>query len=192
MISVSGVCSTDFKCTITVAGSIQSLLVDGDKYTASSSISAWCDKGRCYGSADIPLTATAPFTITCDQVTGTHACSATISGAANAIFTNDHVPRAHRRKGHDELDETLVRNGASIGANATVVCGNTIGANALVGAGAVVTKDVASHALVVGNPARRIGWVCRCGTRLDDDNDPLDHDGGPIDHVHDLDHGPGR
>ena len=88
MISVSGVCSTDFKCTITVAGSIQSLLVDGDKYTASSSISAWCDKGRCYGSADIPLTATAPFTITCDQVTGTHACSATISGAANAIFTN--------------------------------------------------------------------------------------------------------
>ncbi|CAN9345661.1 unnamed protein product [Alternaria alternata] len=85
---LSGVCSTDFKCTITVAGSIQSLLVDGDKYTASSSISAWCDKGRCYGSADIPLTATAPFTITCDQVTGTHACSATISGAANAIFTN--------------------------------------------------------------------------------------------------------
>ncbi|CAN9086268.1 hypothetical protein J4E82_008667 [Alternaria postmessia] len=85
---LSGVCSSDFKCTITVAGSIQSLLVDGDQYTASSSISAWCDKGRCYGSADIPLTATAPFTITCDQVTGTHACSATISGAANAIFTN--------------------------------------------------------------------------------------------------------
>ncbi|EUC46255.1 hypothetical protein COCMIDRAFT_93296 [Bipolaris oryzae ATCC 44560] len=87
---LSGVCSADFKCTITVAGSIQSLLVDGDKYAMSSSVSAWCDQGRCYGSGDIPLTATAPFIITCDHLTGgtTSACSATISGAASAIFTN--------------------------------------------------------------------------------------------------------
>ncbi|KAF5846369.1 hypothetical protein GGP41_003826 [Bipolaris sorokiniana] len=86
---LSGVCSTDYKCTITVAGSIQSLLVDGDKYAMNSTISAWCDQGRCYGSADIPLTATAPFIITCDHLTGgTSACSATISGAASAIFTN--------------------------------------------------------------------------------------------------------
>ncbi|KNG45740.1 hypothetical protein TW65_07486 [Stemphylium lycopersici] len=85
---LSGVCNTQFDCRITVAGSIQSLLVDGDNYTMESSIAAWCDQGRCYGSAEIPLTATAPFTITCDQITGTKACSATISGAANAIFTN--------------------------------------------------------------------------------------------------------
>ncbi len=85
---VSGTCSSDFKCTITVAGSIQSLLVDGDKYSAQSSVSAWCAEGRCYGSADIPLTATAPFVITCDQISGTKACSATISGVARAIFTN--------------------------------------------------------------------------------------------------------
>ncbi|XP_014556276.1 hypothetical protein COCVIDRAFT_38146 [Bipolaris victoriae FI3] len=86
---MSGVCSTDFKCTVTVAGSIQSLLVDGDKYATSSSVTAWCDQGRCYGTADIPLTATAPFTITCDHLTGgTSACSATISGAISAIFAN--------------------------------------------------------------------------------------------------------
>ncbi|KAJ6278948.1 hypothetical protein J3E71DRAFT_319457 [Bipolaris maydis] len=86
---LSGACSSDFKCTITVAGSIQSLLVDGDKYTMNSTISAWCEQGRCYGSADIPLTATAPFVITCDHLTGGNsACSATISGAAQAIFTN--------------------------------------------------------------------------------------------------------
>ncbi len=59
--------------------------------------------------------------------------------------------------------------GASIGANATIVCGTTIGAHAFVGAGAVVIRDVPAHALVVGNPARRIGWVCSCGTRLGED-----------------------
>ncbi|KAG9193614.1 hypothetical protein G6011_03649 [Alternaria panax] len=85
---LSGVCSTDFKCTITVAGSIQSLLVDGDKYTMNSTVSAWCAEGRCYGSTEIPVTATAPFVITCDHISGTKACSATISGVAQAIFTN--------------------------------------------------------------------------------------------------------
>ena len=86
----------------------------------------------------------------------------------NAIFTNDFVPRAHIHKSAAEFGKTLVREGASIGAGATIVCGNTVGANALVGAGAVVTRDVPDHALVVGNPARQIGWVCRCGGRLDD------------------------
>ncbi len=86
----------------------------------------------------------------------------------NAIFTNDFVPRAHVRKSPTEFGKTVVRNGASIGANATIVCGVTIGANALVGAGAVVIHDVPDHALVVGNPGRQVGWVCRCGGRLDD------------------------
>jgi UDP-2-acetamido-3-amino-2,3-dideoxy-glucuronate N-acetyltransferase len=87
----------------------------------------------------------------------------------NVVFTNDITPRVHVRKRPDELLATTVRTGASIGANATIVCGTTIGAHALVGAGAVVTRDVPAYGLVVGNPARRIGWVCRCGTRLGDD-----------------------
>lgn len=86
----------------------------------------------------------------------------------HVVFTNDLTPRAHVRKAPEEYVPTRVSHGASIGANATVVCGTTIGAHALVGAGAVVTGDVAPHALVVGNPARRVGWVCTCGHRLDD------------------------
>jgi hypothetical protein len=79
------VCNGDSKCEITVAGTVQSLLVDGDNYTGSSSLSAWCDSGHCYGSANPTVNATAPFTLTCDD---NNACSATLSGAANAIFTN--------------------------------------------------------------------------------------------------------
>jgi UDP-2-acetamido-3-amino-2,3-dideoxy-glucuronate N-acetyltransferase len=66
----------------------------------------------------------------------------------------------------NELRPTLIRNGASLGANCTVVCGVTVGRYAFVGAGAVVTSDVDAHALVVGNPARRTGWMCRCGEQL--------------------------
>jgi UDP-2-acetamido-3-amino-2,3-dideoxy-glucuronate N-acetyltransferase len=84
----------------------------------------------------------------------------------NVVFTNDLVPRATRKKGPDELLPTLVRRGATVGANATVVCGTIIGEHAFVAAGAVVTGDVPGHALVAGNPARRIGWVCACGERL--------------------------
>ena len=88
----------------------------------------------------------------------------------NMVFTNDMNPRAAFKKPVAEwLVRTLVRRGASIGANATIVCGVTIGAAALVGAGSVVVRDVPAHALVVGNPARRIGWVCACGERLADD-----------------------
>lgn len=80
-------------------------------------------------------------------------------------FTNDMFPRAFRADW--EITETIVRKGASIGANATVRCGVTIGEYAMVGSGSVVTKDIPSHALVVGNPAHRIGYVCMCGRRLD-------------------------
>jgi UDP-2-acetamido-3-amino-2,3-dideoxy-glucuronate N-acetyltransferase len=87
----------------------------------------------------------------------------------NAVFTNDLMPRTSVKRGRSEFLPTLVRRGATIGANATVVCGVVIGEHGFVGAGAVVRRDVAAHALVVGNPARRIGWVCTCGSRLGDD-----------------------
>ena len=84
------------------------------------------------------------------------------------VFTNIVNPRsAVVRK--DKYVKTLVQKGASIGANATVVCGNTIGSFAMVGAGAVITKDVSNYALVVGNPAKQIGWVSEYGHRLEFD-----------------------
>jgi len=82
------------------------------------------------------------------------------------VFTNVFNPRAHIRR-MDELRETQVKRGATLGANCTIVCGHVIGRYAFVGAGAVVTTDVSDHALVVGNPARQIGWMCECGERLD-------------------------
>lgn len=83
----------------------------------------------------------------------------------SCVFTNVKHPRAHvSRKA--EYAATHVGRGASIGANATIVCGVTIGAFALVGAGAVVTKQVAAHAIVVGTPASRVGWACQCGEPL--------------------------
>ena len=84
------------------------------------------------------------------------------------VFTNVYNPRAEIRK-MDQTRPTLVRKGATIGANATIICGTTIGRYAFVGAGALVTKDVPDQALVVGNPAKQIGWACRCGERLNDD-----------------------
>lgn len=81
------------------------------------------------------------------------------------VFTNVYNPRAEIRK-MDQVRPTLVKKGATIGANATIICGITIGRYAFVGAGAVVTKDVPDHALVVGNPAQQIGWVCECGEKL--------------------------
>lgn len=86
------------------------------------------------------------------------------------VFTNVINPRsAINRK--SEFAKTLVKKGASIGANATIICGNTIGRYAMVGAGAVITKDVADYALVVGNPAKHIGWVSEYGHRLEFDTD---------------------
>ncbi len=85
------------------------------------------------------------------------------------VFTNDLTPRAKYPKGKQNYIKTLVKEGASIGANATIVCGTTIGRWALVGAGAVVSRDVPDHALVLGVPAKLAGWVCECGTVLGDD-----------------------
>ena len=81
------------------------------------------------------------------------------------VFTNVFNPRSEVVR-KDEYRKTLVKRGASIGANATVVCGSTVGEYAFIGAGAVVTRDVPAYALVMGNPARRTGWMCRCGEKL--------------------------
>ena len=86
------------------------------------------------------------------------------------VFTNVTNPRSHVARKH-EYKKTLVKKGATIGANATVVCGLTIGRYAFVGAGAVVTHDVPDYALIVGNPARRVGWMCYCGVRLVDEGE---------------------
>ena len=83
------------------------------------------------------------------------------------VFTNVMNPRSHVSR-KSEYRRTLVRRGASIGANATIVCGATLGEYAFVGAGAVVTSDVPPFALMVGVPAKRIGWMCQCGERLAD------------------------
>jgi UDP-2-acetamido-3-amino-2,3-dideoxy-glucuronate N-acetyltransferase len=81
------------------------------------------------------------------------------------VFTNVYNPRSEISK-MDEMRQTTVKRGATIGANATIVCGNTIGQYSFIGAGAVITKDVPDYALMVGNPARQIGWSCKCGERL--------------------------
>jgi len=83
----------------------------------------------------------------------------------NAALTND--PRPRSRVYHERVAPTLLKQGASIGANATLLCGITVGRYAMVGAGAVVVRDVPDHGLALGNPARIAGHVCRCGTRLE-------------------------
>lgn len=84
----------------------------------------------------------------------------------SCVFTNDLTPRAKYPKGSAGYKKTIVGTGASIGANATIVCGNSIGEWAMIGAGAVVTSDVPAYALMLGIPARRVDWVCECGERL--------------------------
>jgi UDP-2-acetamido-3-amino-2,3-dideoxy-glucuronate N-acetyltransferase len=83
------------------------------------------------------------------------------------VFTNIYNPRAEIRK-MDQVRPTIVKKGTTIGANATIVCGVTLGCYSFIGAGAVVTRDVPDHALVFGNPAKHVGWVCTCGERLND------------------------
>jgi UDP-2-acetamido-3-amino-2,3-dideoxy-glucuronate N-acetyltransferase len=81
-------------------------------------------------------------------------------------FANDATPRSKYPKGLIGCRQSLVKEGASIGANATVIVGNTIGRHAMIGAGAVVTKAVPDHALMLGVPARQTGWACECGVQL--------------------------
>ena len=83
----------------------------------------------------------------------------------SCVFTNVINPRSHVSRKH-EYKRTLVRRGSTIGANATIVCGVTLGEYSFIGAGAVVTTDVLPYGLMVGVPARRTGWMCRCGERL--------------------------
>lgn len=82
------------------------------------------------------------------------------------VFTNDLTPRARYPKGAAKYKRTLVHHDATIGANATIICGHELGAWCMIAAGSVVTKDVPAHALMAGVPARQIGWVCECGQRL--------------------------
>lgn len=82
------------------------------------------------------------------------------------VFTNDLTPRAKYPKGSAGYKKTLLKTGTSVGANATIVCGNTLGKWSMIASGAVVTKDVPDHALMAGVPAKRIGWVCECGEVL--------------------------
>jgi UDP-2-acetamido-3-amino-2,3-dideoxy-glucuronate N-acetyltransferase len=84
----------------------------------------------------------------------------------SCVFTNDLTPRARHPKGQENYVATLVREGATIGANATIICGNTIGRYAMIGAGALVTRDVKDYALMLGVPAKFAGWICECGKCL--------------------------
>ncbi len=86
----------------------------------------------------------------------------------NCVFTNVINPRSFIEK-KTEFKKTIIKKGASIGANATILCGHTIGHYAMIGAGAVVTKDVPDYALVIGNPGKVIGYVCKCGETLRQD-----------------------
>ena len=88
------------------------------------------------------------------------------------VFTNVINPRSHVSR-KNEYRQTLVKRGASIGANATIVCGSTLGEYSFIGAGAVVSRDVPAYALMVGVPARQIGWMCQCGERLPQGDSPV-------------------
>jgi UDP-2-acetamido-3-amino-2,3-dideoxy-glucuronate N-acetyltransferase len=85
----------------------------------------------------------------------------------SCVFTNVLTPRAHVER-KEEFAPTHVGRGVTVGANATIICGHALGEYALIGAGSVVTKEIPPHAVVVGNPARQVGWACRCGEVLPD------------------------
>ena len=84
----------------------------------------------------------------------------------SVVFTNDLTPRSKYPKGPSKYIKTTIRHGATLGANCTIVCGNTIGKWSMIAAGSVVTKNIPDYALVVGVPARQVGWVCECGYKL--------------------------
>jgi len=90
----------------------------------------------------------------------------TFSAVPSVVFTNIINPRSEIKR-MSEIKPTLIKRGASLGANCTIVCGHTIGSYAFIAAGAVVTRDVPDYALMMGNPARQKGWLCQCGNKLD-------------------------
>ena len=100
----------------------------------------------------------------------------------SCVFTNVVTPRAHFPV-HGIYAHTLIKEGASLGANSTIVCGHIVGKSALIAAGAVVTHDVPDYALMAGVPARQIGWVCECGKRL---NNSLECSCGRHYHLNDV------
>lgn len=97
-------------------------------------------------------------------------CEDNVFLGPNCVFTNVINPRSFINK-KDQIKQTYIKEGATIGANATIVCGNIIGSYALVGAGSVVTRNIADFELVVGNPAKHMGYVCQCGETLLELND---------------------
>jgi len=97
-------------------------------------------------------------------------CEDNVFLGPSMVFTNISNPRSAVIR-RDEYVQTLVRKGASIGANATIICGNDIGEYAMIGAGAVITKNVPDYALMVGNPAKQVGWVSECGHRIELDSE---------------------
>ena len=89
--------------------------------------------------------------------------------SSSMVFSNIMYPRyKFPQRGSKFYQKTLVKEGASIGANATIICGITIGKSAFIGAGAVVANDIPDYALVVGNPAKQVGWICECGLKLNE------------------------
>lgn len=128
-------------CNIGDHAFVETGVVIGDNVTVKNGVSLW--RG---------------LTVEADVFLGPH-----------CTFTNDRRPRATIKRPIEDLLATVVRRGATIGANATVLCGLEVGPGAFVAAGAVVLCDVPAHAVMAGNPASRTGWVCACGAALDDD-----------------------
>ncbi len=127
-------------CNIGEGAFIESGAVLGDNITVKNGVSVW------------------------DGITAEDYCFL----GPDCVFTNDHAPRSHPDYATpaSEWKPTLLRTGSTVGANATIVCGVTLGPWCFVAAGSVVVRDVPEHAMVAGNPARMIGWACRCGRRL--------------------------
>lgn len=86
----------------------------------------------------------------------------------SVVFTNDINPRSEFPK-YGDYKKTLIQKGATLGANATIICGNTVGSYAIIGAGAVVTKDIPDYSIQIGNPSKHVGWACKCGVKLSQD-----------------------
>lgn len=137
---------------------------------AGSSIGADCVLGKnVYVDADVTIGDRCKIQNNVSIFIGVTVGSDVFVGPS-ATFTNDLVPRAHNSDW--KVTETLVEDGASIGANSTIVCGVSLGTNCMVAAGATVTRNVLPNQLVAGTPARHLGWVCRCGAVVSRDVNP--------------------